>query len=99
MANGMGIYWSNTLDVLDSYFKGVQCGPPPKVINTNYTNDVTVSGSTAHYNCLPGFIYKAADNVKVCSDDGIWEGEDLLCQGTHISSLIYELPLISLLPL
>ena len=68
-------------------FKGVECGSPPNVTNTNQANEATVSGSTAHYKCLPGFMYKAGDNVKICSDNGTWEGEDLLCQGTCISSL------------
>ena len=63
------------------YFKGVECGQPPEVTNTNHTHEATVSGSTAHYNCLPDFIYKTGDNVKICSDDGKWEGDDLVCQG------------------
>ncbi|XP_062905036.1 sushi domain-containing protein 1 isoform X5 [Mobula hypostoma] len=61
--------------------EAVDCGSPPAIANTlRNPPPNTTYGSTAVYQCLPGFDYVRGNSALVCSAQGLWEGQSMNCQ-------------------
>ncbi|XP_041372603.1 sushi, von Willebrand factor type A, EGF and pentraxin domain-containing protein 1-like [Gigantopelta aegis] len=58
----------------------VSCGPPPDVNNSS-TSVVSLDYlSAANYTCLKGYNITGGSDVKTCTEDAFWDGEDLICE-------------------
>ncbi|XP_072114270.1 sushi, von Willebrand factor type A, EGF and pentraxin domain-containing protein 1 isoform X4 [Mobula birostris] len=61
--------------------EAVDCGSPPAIANTlRNPPPNTTYGSTAVYQCLPGFHHVRGNSALVCSARGLWEGQSMNCQ-------------------
>ncbi|KAK2138140.1 hypothetical protein NP493_8681g00002 [Ridgeia piscesae] len=67
----------------------VNCGEPPVVDNGKREMTGTRYMDRATYTCDTGYYREGADSHFVCSKRAVWEGEDVVCEVTYKSRVVY----------
>lgn len=58
----------------------MSCGLPPVLNHTWMMYNGTTYGDTVTYGCDEGYYRTEGDSVRVCLDNKLWNGTDLICQ-------------------
>ena len=69
---------------LSIHFAEMSCGTPPDVNNTELQFHSTNYNSKAAYTCIEGYYHANGSLMKTCGREGMWEGEDMVCNKSKL---------------